>query len=72
MIVGKLHPEKMAAGIRATRAALNLTQEQFGALAGLSRPTIARMEEDPSRTKITTYLKIYPIIERTLSDLIFK
>ena len=72
MIANKLTPEKMSASVRATRAALNLTQKQFGDLVELSRPTIARVEEDPSRVRITTYLKIYPVVERTLSALIFK
>ncbi len=62
--------EKIPAQLRATRAALNLNQNEFAKMVGLSRPTIARLEEDPGRVRASTYLMLDPIIRKTLSELI--
>jgi len=62
--------EKIPAQLRATRAALNMNQDEFAKMVGLSRPTIARLEEDPGRVRASTYLLLDPIIRKTLSELI--
>jgi DNA-binding XRE family transcriptional regulator len=62
--------EKMAAAIRATRAALDMNQAQFAKLVGLSRPTIARLEENPLKSKAHNYFTVQHVVEKTLSDLI--
>jgi DNA-binding XRE family transcriptional regulator len=62
--------EKIPAQLRATRAALNMNQDEFAKMVGLSRPTIARLEEDPGKVRASTYLLLDPIIRKTLSELI--
>jgi DNA-binding XRE family transcriptional regulator len=62
--------EKIPAQLRATRAALNMNQDEFAKMVGLSRPTIARLEEDPGKVRASTYLMLDPIIRKTLSELI--
>ena len=62
--------EKISAQLRATRAALNMNQDEFAKMVGLSRPTISRLEEDPGRVRASTYLLLDPIIRKTLSELI--
>jgi transcriptional regulator with XRE-family HTH domain len=62
--------EKISAQLRATRAALNMNQDEFAKMVGLSRPTIARLEEDPGRVRASTYLMLDPVIRKTLSELI--
>lgn len=62
--------EKIPAQLRATRAALNMNQDEFAKMVGLSRPTIARLEEDPGRVRASTYLLLGPVIRKTLSELI--
>lgn len=62
--------EKISAQLRATRAALNMNQDEFAKMVGLSRPTIARLEEDPGRVRASTYLLLDPIIRKTLGELI--
>ena len=62
--------EKTPAMLRATRAALNMNQDEFAKMVGVSRPTIARLEESPGRVRASTYLLLDPIIKKTLSELI--
>ena len=62
--------EKIPASIRATRAALDLNQEEFGKLVGLSRPTIARLEIGILNARMKSIVKLQPVIDRTLSSLI--
>ena len=61
--------EKMAAAIRAARAALDISQAEFAKLVGLSRPTIARLEENPLKSKAHNYLRVQFIVQQTLNDL---
>lgn len=62
--------EKMGAAIRATRAILDMNQGEFAKLVGLSRPTIARLEENPLKSKAHNYLRVQQLVEKTLVDLI--
>ena len=62
--------DKISAQLRATRAALNMNQDEFAKMVGLSRPTISRLEEDPGRVRASTYLLLHPIIRKTLGELI--
>jgi transcriptional regulator with XRE-family HTH domain len=62
--------DKIPAMLRATRAALNMSQDEFAKMVGLSRPTIARLEESPGSVRASTYLLLDPIIKKTLSELI--
>jgi DNA-binding XRE family transcriptional regulator len=61
--------EKMGAAIRATRAILDMNQGEFAKLVGLSRPTIARLEENPLKSKAHNYLRVQNIVQQTLDDL---
>ena len=61
--------EKIPAQLRATRAALNMNQDEFAKMVGLSRPTIARLEENPLKSKAHNYLRVQNIVQQTLDDL---
>ncbi len=61
--------EKISASTRETRAALNLSQEEFGKLVGLPRTTIIKLENKPGKLKATTLFRVIPIINKTLGDL---
>ena len=60
--------EKIPAMLRATRAALNMNQDEFAKMVGLSSPTIARLEEAPGRVRASTYLLLNPIIKKALAN----
>ena len=61
--------EKISASTRETRAALNLSQEEFGKLVGLPRTTIMKLENKPGKVKAVTLFHVIPIINQTLGDL---
>ena len=61
--------EKISASTRETRAALNLSQEEFGKLVGLPRTTIMKLENKPGKFKAVTLFRVIPIINKTIGDL---
>ena len=62
--------EQFAASVRATRAALNLSQEQFAELVGTSRPTIHRLENGIANPGYKMALRMQPVIRETLGKLV--
>ena len=61
--------EKISASTRETRAALNMSQEEFGKLVGLHRATVIKLENKPGKLKATTLFRVIPIVNKTLGDL---
>lgn len=62
--------EQFAASVRATRAALNLSQSQFAELVGTSRPTLHRLEKGVANPGYKTALRMQPVIRETLGKLV--
>jgi DNA-binding XRE family transcriptional regulator len=61
--------EKISTSIRETRAALNLSQDEFGKLVGLSRATVIKLENKPGKVKAVALFQVIPVVNRTLGDL---
>jgi transcriptional regulator with XRE-family HTH domain len=56
-------------GIRAARAALGWSQDELASRAGLSRPTVNRVECSGSRTKsVDAILTAMPDVQISVSD----
>jgi DNA-binding XRE family transcriptional regulator len=56
---------KVAFGLRLARASLGMSQADFGALLGVSKPTIVRLETMGSPIKLAFYSKMV----KTLSEM---
>ena len=51
-------PAQLSAYLRSLRRSCNLTQEQLGALVGLSQTRIAKIERNPGLVRVDQLLKI--------------
>ena len=61
--------EKISTSIRETRAALNLSQDEFAKLVGVSRATVIKLENKPGKVKAVTLFQVIPVVNKTLGDL---
>lgn len=57
--------------IRDARRDLGLTQDDMAERLGITRPTYAKMEEDPGSLTIETARKVCRILGRQFSDIFF-
>lgn len=55
----ELQMELIGKAIRETRKEQKLTQEQLGALIGVQKAQISKLEKNPSNVTITTLLRVF-------------